>query len=126
MLFKLGVTFNVYSDNQGTERIFPFDVVPRVVPSDEWQWLERGLKQRIKALNCFLDDIYNDQKIIKDGLITREVVESATGFLEPCLGLKPPKEFGAILLGRIWFEIATATGTCLKTISVAHPVSPMS
>ncbi|MEA5463528.1 circularly permuted type 2 ATP-grasp protein [Leptothoe sp. PORK10 BA2] len=91
MLFKLGVTFNVYSDNQGTERIFPFDVVPRVVPSDEWQWLERGLKQRIKTLNCFLDDIYNDQKIIKDGIIDREVIESATGFLSPCIGLKPPK-----------------------------------
>ncbi|MEO0870200.1 MAG: circularly permuted type 2 ATP-grasp protein, partial [Cyanobacteria bacterium J06642_11] len=91
MLFKLGVTFNVYSDNQGTERIFPFDVVPRVVPSNEWQWLEQGLKQRINALNCFLDDIYNDQKILKDGVIPREVIESASGFLKPCLGLKPPK-----------------------------------
>ncbi|MFG6094674.1 circularly permuted type 2 ATP-grasp protein [Leptothoe sp. ISB3NOV94-8A] len=91
MLFKLGVTFNVYNDNQGTERIFPFDVVPRVVPRNEWQWLETGLKQRIKALNCFLDDIYNGQNIIKDGVIPREVIESATGFLKPCLGLKPPK-----------------------------------
>ena len=91
MLFKLGVTFNVYSDNQGTERIFPFDVVPRVVPSHEWHWLERGLKQRIQALNCFLDDIYNEQNILKDGLIPREVIESAPGFLPPCIGLKPPK-----------------------------------
>lgn len=91
MLFKLGVTFNVYSDNQGTERIFPFDVIPRLVNQTEWSWLERGLKQRIEALNCFIDDIYNDQKIIKDQLIPREVVESAPGFLKPCLGLKPSK-----------------------------------
>ncbi|MEO0887537.1 MAG: circularly permuted type 2 ATP-grasp protein [Cyanobacteria bacterium J06648_10] len=90
-LFKLGVTFNVYSDNQGTERVFPFDVVPRVISGKEWQTLEKGLQQRITALNYFLDDIYNDQKIIKDGVISREVVESASGYLPPCKGLKPPK-----------------------------------
>ncbi|MEM9903555.1 MAG: circularly permuted type 2 ATP-grasp protein, partial [Cyanobacteria bacterium P01_D01_bin.44] len=90
-LFRLGVTFNVYSDNQGTERIFPFDLVPRVVAYSEWAWLERGLKQRIEALNCFLHDIYNAQNILKDGVLPREVVESAPGFLKPCLGLKPPK-----------------------------------
>lgn len=91
MLFKLGVTFNVYSDNQGTERIFPFDVIPRTMPQVEWAWLEKGLKQRIDALNHFLDDIYNEQRILNDGVIPRAVVESASGFLEPCLGLKPPK-----------------------------------
>jgi uncharacterized circularly permuted ATP-grasp superfamily protein len=91
MLFKLGVTFNVYSDNQGTERIFPFDVIPRTVPYSEWEWLELGLKQRIEALNCFIHDIYNDQQILKDKVIPREVIESASGFLKPCLGLVPPK-----------------------------------
>ena len=90
-LFKLGVTFNVYSDDQGTERVFPFDVVPRIIPGKEWQILEKGLQQRITALNYFLDDIYNDQKIIKDGIIPREVIESASGYLPPCKGLKPPK-----------------------------------
>lgn len=101
-LFKLGITFNVYSDSQGTERIFPFDVIPRVVPDHEWQWLEKGLKQRIEALNRFLDDIYNDQKILRDGVIPKEVVFSAPGFLKPCIGLKPP--------GGIWCHI---TGTDL-------------
>ncbi len=90
-LFKLGVTFNVYSDNQGTERIFPFDVIPRVVDSSEWTKLSAGLKQRIAALNLFLDDIYNDQKIIKDKVIPESVILSASGFLKPCLGLKPPQ-----------------------------------
>ncbi|HEY9639322.1 MAG TPA: circularly permuted type 2 ATP-grasp protein [Coleofasciculaceae cyanobacterium] len=90
-LFKLGVTFNVYGDNQGTERIFPFDIIPRILPSPEWEQLDRGLKQRIQALNLFLEDIYSEQKILNDGVIPRELVESATGFLKPCIGLKPPQ-----------------------------------
>jgi uncharacterized circularly permuted ATP-grasp superfamily protein len=90
-LFKLGVTFNVYSDNQGTERIFPFDVIPRVVSAQEWQWLSQGLQQRIRALNCFIHDVYNEQKILKDNVVPRHVVESAPGFLEPCMGLQPPE-----------------------------------
>lgn len=90
-LFKMGVTFNVYGDEQGAEKIFPFDVVPRVIDGKDWQWLERGLQQRITALNCFLSDIYNEQKIIADGVIPRRTVESASGFLSPCKGLKPPK-----------------------------------
>lgn len=90
-LFKLGVTFNVYSDSQGTERIWPFDIIPRIVSAQDWAQLEQGLKQRIVALNLFLDDIYGDQKIIKDGIIPRELIESATGFQKPCVGLKPPR-----------------------------------
>ncbi len=98
-LFKLGVTFNVYSDSEGTERIFPFDIVPRVVSASEWAWLERGLKQRIEALNCFLHDVYNKQQIIQDGVIPRHVVESAPGFLKPCLGLQPPKDIWCHITG---------------------------
>ena len=90
-LFKLGVTFNVYSDNQGVERIFPFDIIPRIIAAQEWQWIETGLKQRIKALNLFLDDIYNEQRIVQDGKIPAEVINSAEGFLKPCLGMKPPQ-----------------------------------
>jgi uncharacterized circularly permuted ATP-grasp superfamily protein len=88
-LFKLGVTFNVYSDDEGTERILPFDIIPRILPAQEWEQLERGLKQRIHALNLFLTDIYGDQKIIQDGVIPAELIQSASGFLEPCMGLKP-------------------------------------
>lgn len=90
-LFKLGVTFNVYSDDQGTEKIFPFDIIPRIVSADEWAVLERGLKQRICALNQFLADVYGDQKIIHDGIIPRELIESASGFHPACMGLKPPQ-----------------------------------
>lgn len=89
-LFKMGVTFNVYGDKEGTERIFPFDIIPRIVSASEWSLLEQGLKQRIHALNLFLTDIYGDQKIVKDGVMPAELIYSATGFLKPCIGLKPP------------------------------------
>ena len=90
-LFKMGVTFNVYSDREGTERILPFDIIPRIVAAQEWVLLEKGLKQRIHALNLFLSDIYGDQKIITDGIIPAELIYSATGFLKPCMGLQPPQ-----------------------------------
>lgn len=63
LLLQMGITFNVYGDKAGTEKIFPFDLIPRIVLAKEWEWLERGLRQRVHALNEFLDDIYHDQKI---------------------------------------------------------------
>jgi uncharacterized circularly permuted ATP-grasp superfamily protein len=89
-LFKMGVTFNVYSDEQGVEKIFPFDIIPRIVAAEDWEYLEKGLKQRIRALNLFLADIYDQQLILKDGKIPAEAIYSAKGFLKPCLGMKPP------------------------------------
>ena len=101
-LYELGVTFNVYNDNRGVEKIFPFDIIPRLISSQEWQYLEKGLKQRIKALNLFLNDIYGSQQIIQDGKIPSEVIDTAVGFLKPCIGIKPPN--------KIWCHI---TGTDL-------------
>src|ERR1019366_6042548 len=80
LLLQLGITFNVYGDTAGTERIFPFDLIPRIVPAHEWERIERGLKQRIHALNAFIGDIYHDQKILKDGAIPAEVVTSAVSY----------------------------------------------
>jgi len=90
-LLKLGVTFRVSSDDsqESTERIFPLDITPRIVSAQEWAYLERGLKQRIHVLNLFLADVYNEQKIINDGVVPRELVESGDGFLKPCIGLSP-------------------------------------
>ncbi len=101
-LFKLGVTFNVYSDDQGVEKIFPFDIIPRIISAEEWQTLEKGLKQRISALNLFLGDIYGEQKIVQDGKIPLEIINSAKGFLKACVGIKP--------VSGIWCHI---TGTDL-------------
>jgi len=88
--FNLGITFNVYDNQAGLERILPFDVVPRVIPASEWEAIERGIRQRIQALNLFLDDIYHDQRIIRDGIIPEELVRSASGYREVCRGLNPP------------------------------------
>src|SRR5471032_3596217 len=77
-LLNMGITFNVYGDSAGTERIFPFDLVPRIVAAAEWSWIEQGLKQRIRALNLFIDDVYHDQKIFKDGVIPADIVNTAS------------------------------------------------
>ncbi len=91
VLLQMGITFNVYGDAGGTERIFPFDVLPRIVPQPEWRTVERGLGQRVTALNRFLDDIYHDQRIVKDGIIPADLIASAAGFRPQCVGLDPPK-----------------------------------
>jgi uncharacterized circularly permuted ATP-grasp superfamily protein len=101
-LLHMGITFNVYGDSAGTERIFPFDLVPRIVAAAEWNVIEVGLKQRIRALNLFIDDIYHDQKIIKDGVIPAEIIETASSFRKQCIDMNPP--------GGVWCHI---TGTDL-------------
>jgi uncharacterized circularly permuted ATP-grasp superfamily protein len=79
-LLRQGVTFTVYSDAQGTERIFPFDLIPRIISADEWKKIERGLEQRITALNLFLHDIYHGQSILRDGVIPKDYVWQAKDF----------------------------------------------
>jgi uncharacterized circularly permuted ATP-grasp superfamily protein len=90
-LLQMGITFTVYGDDQGTEKIFPFDLVPRIIDADEWLMIEKGLVQRIQALNMFLDDIYHDQRILKDRVIPEHVIYSGKSFREQCIGLNPPK-----------------------------------
>jgi uncharacterized circularly permuted ATP-grasp superfamily protein len=91
LLLQMGITFNVYGDTAGTERIFPFDLIPRIVSAVEWSTIERGLQQRVHALNAFIHDIYHEQKILKDGVIPSEVVLSAESYREQCHGLNPPR-----------------------------------
>ena len=88
---NMGMTFNVYHDNQGIEKILHLDIIPRILPNDEWQHLERGLKQRISALNLFINDVYNDQKSLKDKIVPEDLILGSKDFLKPCIGLKPPK-----------------------------------
>jgi len=88
---SIGMTFNVYSDSQGIERILHLDIIPRIISSEDWNFLEKGLQQRILALNMFIDDLYNDQKVLKDKIIPRELILSSSTFLKQCVGLKPPE-----------------------------------
>lgn len=85
-----GVTFSVYSDNRGAERVFPFDLIPRVIPAKQWQGVEKGLTQRVLALNAFLADVYGEQRILKEGIVPREHVLGSTGYLKQMHGVKPP------------------------------------
>ena len=89
---RQGITFNVYGDSAGTEKIFPFDLLPRIIPAKEWEYLERGLTQRITALNLFLHDIYHEQRILKDGVIPPHYVLSGKHFRREFAGFNVPKD----------------------------------
>ena len=86
-----GVTFTVYSDTTGTEKIFPFDLLPRIVPAHEWAHLEKGLTQRMAALNHFLADIYGEQRILKEGIVPRAMVATSKHFRHEMVGVKLPR-----------------------------------
>jgi uncharacterized circularly permuted ATP-grasp superfamily protein len=98
VILNMGMTFGVYGSNDGHEQIFPFDIVPRIVEPPDWTHIESGLRQRLRALNLFIDDVYHEQKILKDGVIPSELIYSSKGFLNACWGLKPPRG--------IWCHIA--------------------
>lgn len=90
-LLRMGITFNVYGRSEGTEKIFPFDIIPRIVEAADWQQIEDGLKQRIHALNEFLQDIYNDKKILKDKVVPEDLIFSSKTYRRQCEGFTPPR-----------------------------------
>ncbi|MCB1510742.1 MAG: circularly permuted type 2 ATP-grasp protein [Hyphomicrobiaceae bacterium] len=89
-LLNLGITFTVYTDKDAIDRILPFDVIPRILTAAEWQTLETGVAQRVRALNAFLWDIYHDQKILADKVVPRALVESNSNFRPEMMGFDPP------------------------------------
>ena len=90
MFRRMGVTFNVYGAADGTERIFPFDAIPRVIDADTWATLEAGLIQRVRALNMFVADVYGDGNILSDGIVPRDLVLGCPQFRRAAAGIKPP------------------------------------
>jgi len=98
-LLSAGITFNVYSEDEGTERIFPFSLIPRIVGAQEWSQVEAGLEQRLRALNLFLLDVYGDQRIIKDGVVPAEIVLSSPGYRPEMAGFRPPLDIYAHIAG---------------------------
>src|ERR1700722_19278629 len=94
-----GITFTVYGNKEGTERIFPNDLLPRIIPSHEWQQIERGLTQRITALNLFLKDIYNDGRILADGVVPRELVYTCRHFRREMRGVAVPRDIYVSICG---------------------------
>lgn len=97
-LLNQGITFTVYSDSKGTERIFPFDLIPRLISAREWSRIERGIAQRLRAVNLFLDDIYGPQYILRDRIVPTELVVSSSFFCRKMHGLRVP--------GGVWVHVA--------------------
>lgn len=98
-LARYGVKFGIYKNNTFKEQLFPFDAIPRIIEKKDFDRLERGLKQRVKALNLFLKDIYNEKKIIKDKVIPEEFIFISSGYLAQCEGICPPKDVFAHIAG---------------------------
>ncbi|MBT8439923.1 MAG: circularly permuted type 2 ATP-grasp protein, partial [Gammaproteobacteria bacterium] len=85
----MGITFTVYSEEGGIDRAWPFDIIPRIISAREWRRTDEGLQQRVQALNMFIADLYDEQRIIKDGIFPQEVLEQSVNFREQCIGIKP-------------------------------------
>jgi len=99
LFMSQGITFTVYSDNEGIERIFPYDIIPRIITSAEWDHIETGIKQRLKALNLFLKDVYNEQQIIKDNIIPATLIASCPHFTREVFGIKVPYDIYVHIAG---------------------------
>ena len=88
-IVEMGITFTVYTEGQNIDRAWPFDIIPRVIAANEWQRIDAGLRQRLTALNLFIDDLYNEQRILGDGIVPRELIESSGNFRPECVGARP-------------------------------------
>lgn len=99
LMARYGVKFGIYKNNEFHEQLFPFDPLPRIIKPEEFSYLERGLTQRVDALNAFLADIYSDKKIVKDGVIPEDFIFSSKGYLPQCEGVKPPKNIYSHISG---------------------------
>ena len=91
LLARYGVKFGIYKNNTFKEQLFPFDAIPRIIGHDEFDYLERGLKQRVMALNLFLKDIYSKKQIVKDGVVPEDFIFASSGYMAECEGAMPPK-----------------------------------
>ena len=96
---RLGITFAVYGAEQANERVLPFDLIPRIISAAEWRFLERGIEQRVRALNAFLFDIYHRQEIVRAGIVPSELINQNDAFLPEMMGFDPPGNVYAHIIG---------------------------
>lgn len=96
---KMGISFTVYSDGENIDRAWPFDIIPRVIEKHLWLRVELGLKQRLKAINCFIDDLYNQQQVLHDNIIPKHIIRHSKNFREECCGISPPHKVWAHICG---------------------------
>ena len=96
---EMGISFTVYSDEGNIDRAWPFDIIPRIIDAREWRIIEKGLKQRLTALNCFISDVYSEQAFIKEGKMPGEIINSSKNFRKECIGMKPRYNVWANICG---------------------------
>src|SRR5688500_13096707 len=99
LFMSQGITFTVYSSGEGIEKIFPFDIIPRIITAAEWDYIEKGIKQRLRALNLFLKDVYNQQFILKDGIVPVELIYSCPHYLREMQGVSIPYDIYVHIAG---------------------------
>ena len=121
-----GITFTVYGNDEGTERIFPYDLLPRIIPADEWDVIERGLVQRITALNLFLKDIYHDGHILNDKIVPRDLVYSCKYYRRQMRGVRVPNDVYVAVVGTDLIRVNSGEFVVLEdTLRVPSGVSYM-
>jgi uncharacterized circularly permuted ATP-grasp superfamily protein len=98
-IVDMGISFTIYSEGDNIDRAWPLDIIPRAMPGDEWNRIEAGLVQRVRALNLFIDDLYNERRILKDKVVPAEIIDSSRNYLEPCRGIHPPHGVWANICG---------------------------
>lgn len=97
---EMGITFTVYTQEEGSiDRSWPFDIIPRIIAKSEWDGIEKGLKQRVRALNLFIDDLYHEQKIVKDKVFPKDLLTNSVNFRKECIGVNPPLNIWAHICG---------------------------
>lgn len=99
LLARYGVKFGIYKNNEFKEQLFPFDAIPRIIGAEEFAYLEQGLKQRVRALNLFLKDIYSEKKIVKDGVVPEDFIFASSGYMAECEGVCPVKDIYSHISG---------------------------
>ncbi len=99
LLARYGVKFGIYKNNTFKEQLFPFDAIPRIIEKQEFDYLEKGLKQRVVALNLFLKDIYSKKQIVKDGVVPEDFIFASSGYMAECEGVTPPKDIFSHISG---------------------------
>lgn len=118
LLARNGVRFGIYKNNEFKEQLFPFDPIPRIITKSEFDVLERGLIQRVTALNIFLEDIYSDKKIIKDGVIPPDFIYSSSVYSAVCDGVKHPNQIASHISGIDLVRRRIRAGIFLRIICV--------
>ena len=125
-LLERGITFTVYGHDDGIEKVWPFDIVPRVIGNAEWQTIETGLQQRVRALNLFLDDIYGEQKIIADKIVPRELIETSACYERKLAGSRPTGGVWTHIVGTDLVRDADGSIYVLEDNARCHPECPTS